>query len=69
MPSENGRQVIRGKSTSLPSRLLNYTSRHLPPENRFHIPRNARLQDTTKQYAVLNDFSDAHRFKLGFLSH
>jgi hypothetical protein len=49
--------------------LLNYTSKHLPPENGFHIPRNARLQDTTKQYAVLNDFSDAHRFKLGFLSH
>ncbi|KER40504.1 hypothetical protein F528_0486 [Neisseria meningitidis 992008] len=49
--------------------MLNYTSKHLPPENGFHIPRNARLQDITKQYTVLNDFSDAHRFKLGFLSH
>ncbi|MGI3296004.1 hypothetical protein ACRPFF_08135 [Neisseria sp. SLRRB23] len=38
MPSENGRQVIRGKSASRPSRLLNYTSRHLPAENGFHIP-------------------------------
>ncbi|QPT38364.1 hypothetical protein [Neisseria cinerea] len=37
MPSENGQQVIRGKSASLPSRLLNYTSRHLPAENGFHI--------------------------------
>ncbi|HHL3633110.1 hypothetical protein [Neisseria polysaccharea] len=68
MPSENGRRTI-SKTYRTPLRLLNYTSRHLPPENGFHIPRNARLQDITKQYTVLNDFSDAHRFKLGFLSH
>ncbi|WP_230455317.1 hypothetical protein [Neisseria lactamica] len=68
MPSENGRRII-GKTYRAPSRLLNYTSRHPPSENGFHIPRNARLQGTTKQYAVLNDFSAAHRFKPGFLSH
>ncbi|WP_308031095.1 hypothetical protein [Neisseria cinerea] len=38
MPSENGQQVIRGKSASRPSRFLNCTSKHLPAENGFHIP-------------------------------
>ncbi|HGI8344711.1 TPA: hypothetical protein ACJ3HJ_001087 [Neisseria meningitidis] len=55
MPSENGRQVIRGKSAALPLQFLNYTSRHLPAENGFHIQHPFL---TTRHYKITYCFKN-----------